>query len=377
MSRLKQITLRHLVIDQKEVVGLQFYSDETINRLVKTIPDIQWSTAYQIAFFPKTKENLNLIYRIFKGIAWINGKYYYDNKPIHTGNDHLNIDTYRQRKMPKEYKSVPEAFLRKLEVRRYSISTARAYILMFEKFLNHFPACSDPNQLNDQDIEEFLAFLAKSGKSDSYINQAVNAIKFYYEQVNMMPGRFYKIDRPKKSEKLPNIISHQQVLKMISSCPNIKHRCIIALIYSSGLRRNELINLKIKDIDSERMCITVVEGKGKKDRITLLSKSLLADLREYYKLHLPKTFLFEGFPGTQYSASSIAKIVERAGKKAGVEKKVTPHMLRHSFATTLLENGTSLRHIQKLLGHNSIQTTEIYTHVATKDFQLIKNPLDL
>ena len=191
-----------------------------------------------------------------------------------------------------------------------------------------------------------------------------------------MPGRYYQIDRPQKAEKLPEVISRKQALNMISAVSNLKHRCIIALIYSSGLRRNELVNLKIKDIDSDRMCIKVVLGKGKKDRITLLSKSLLNELREYYKLHRPKTYLFEGTPGKQYSASSIAKIVERAGKKAGVTKKVTPHMLRHSFATTLLENGTSLRHIQKLLGHNSIKTTEIYTHVATKSFAKIQSPLD-
>ena len=288
-----------------------------------------------------------------------------------------NVKSYYDRKLPSDYKAVPEAFLRKLETRRYAQSTVRTYVLMFEKFLNHFPLIEAPDQLNDQNIDEYLAYLVRTEKSDSYINQAVNAIKFYFEQVINMPGRFYQIDRPQKAEKLPEVISHEQALRMIASCSNIKHRCIISLIYSAGLRRSEIVHLKIKHIDSDRMCIKVEQGKGKKDRITLLSKSLLSDLREYYKGYRPNIYLFEGPSGLQYSASSIAKIIERAGKKAGITKKVTPHMLRHSFATTLLENGTSLRHIQQLLGHNSIKTTELYTHVASKDFQLIKNPLDL
>ena len=377
MSKLKQITLRHLLIDHKEVIGLQFYTDETIQRMIKTLPEVKWTNHHGMVYLPKSKENLNLIYQIFKGIAWINGKYYFDNKPIRSGNEKLDIEGYRRRQLPKGYKAVPESFLRKLETRRYSLSTAHAYISMFERFLNHFPEVDTPDQLNDQYIDEYLAFLVRQGKSDSYVNQAVNAIKFYFEQVINMPGRFYQVDRPQKAEKLPEVISHEQALKMIASCPNIKHRCIISLLYSTGLRRNEVLQLKIEHIDSDRMCIKVVEGKGKKDRITLLSKSLLTDLREYYKIHRPKTFLFEGPLGRQYSASSIAKIIERAGKNAGIIKKVTPHMLRHSFATTLLENGTSLRHIQQLLGHNSIKTTEIYTHVTAKDFQSIKNPLDL
>lgn len=150
----------------------------------------------------------------------------------------------------------------------------------------------------------------------------------------------------------------------------------MSLLYSAGLRRSELINLKLADIDSKRMLIRVEGAKGNKDRYTLLSKNLLNDLRLYYQQWNPKNWLFESPNRTQYSASSIRTLLGKAAKKAGVKVSVTPHMLRHSFATHLLENGTDLRNIQVLLGHNSIKTTEIYTHVAAKDFNKIKNLLD-
>ena len=166
------------------------------------------------------------------------------------------------------------------------------------------------------------------------------------------------------------------MLAIIENTNNIKHRCIVELLYSAGLRRGELINLKITDIDSGRMMIRVVDAKGNKDRYTLLSRNVLNDLRCYYRKWRPKEYLFEGPGGRQYSAKSIASIVQRAAVKAAIRKHITPHTLRHSFATHLLENGTDLRSIQALLGHNSIKTTEIYTHVAMSSFNTIKNLLD-
>ncbi|CAN0323581.1 unnamed protein product, partial [Chrysoparadoxa australica] len=176
-----------------------------------------------------------------------------------------------------------------------------------------------------------------------------------------MPNSFYSVDSPIKLETLPKVISKESVIKMIKSCKNIKHRCIISLLYSAGLRRAELLNLKISDIHSDRMMICVNQGKGKKDRYTLLSSRLLEDLRSYYRLYKPKEFLFESQSGDRYSETSVSKIVTRAAKKAGIKIRVTPHMLRHSFATHLLENGTDLRYIQTLLGHSSSRTTEVYT----------------
>ena len=157
---------------------------------------------------------------------------------------------------------------------------------------------------------------------------------------------------------------------------NQKHKCILMTIYSGGLRRSELINLKVADIDSQRMLIKVCGAKGKKDRFTLLSEKLVLELRDYYKEYTPQIWLFEGQKGGQYSATSIEKIFGQAVKRAQIRKHVTPHSLRHSFATHLLEQGTNLRYIQELLGHASSKTTEVYTRVASNALMKIKNPLD-
>ena len=191
-----------------------------------------------------------------------------------------------------------------------------------------------------------------------------------------MPNRFYSIDRPFKETRLPKVLSQEEISNIINATTNIKHKCILSLLYSSGLRRQELLNLRIEDIDSKRMMIKVRQGKGHKDRYTILSQKVLDDLRIYVKEWRPKLYLFEGRPSKQYSAVSVGKILIKACKKARIDKKVTPHMLRHSFATHLLENGTDLRYIQSLLGHNSSKTTEIYTQVTFANIQNVQSPFD-
>jgi len=204
----------------------------------------------------------------------------------------------------------------------------------------------------------------------------VNSIKFYFEIVMDMPSRMYTIERPRLEKKLPKVLSIEEVKLLIKHTNNIKHKCIVSLLYSAGLRRSELLNLRVNDIDSKRMLIFIGSAKGNKDRYTLLSEATLTDLREYFKQWRPKEFLFEGIKGNKYSPTSVANIVNKAAIKAKIRKKVTPHMLRHSFATHLLENDTDLRYIQTLLGHSSSTTTEIYTQVAVKNIQNIKSPLD-
>jgi integrase/recombinase XerD len=231
-------------------------------------------------------------------------------------------------------------------------------------------------EINEDLIRKYLQKLIQDGKSNSYVNQAVNSVKFYYEVVLGMPNRFYSIERPRSENKLPKVISKEEVLAIINATNNIKHKCIVSLLYSAGLRRSELLNLKITDIDSNRMLIRVESAKGNKDRMTLLSKYVLEDLRIYFKEHKPKKWLIEGAKGGKYSAESVVKIIKRASTKSKITQNVTPHTLRHSFATHLLENGTDLRYIQTLLGHSSSKTTEIYTHVATSSFHKIKNPMD-
>ncbi len=371
----KHITLKHLLINGEKKIGLQFYPDKVIQALVKELPNPKWSKMYQMAYIPNTKYNMDIVFDKFRGVAWLNCQFFFEHKAI-KDNEPLDIESYRSRPVNPNKRYAPNTYLSKLELKHYSANTCRVYISMFERFINYYPS-TEVNSLSEEEIRHYLRALVSEKKSDSYINQSINSIKFYYEVVLGMPNRFYSIERPRKKQKLPVVLSKEEIMLMINLTTNYKHKCIISLLYSGGLRKSELLNLKVEDIDSKRMVINIKLAKGNKDRITLLSETILNYLRTYYSIWQPKTYLFESPNGGAYSRTSIDSIVKKAARKARIEKKITPHTLRHSFATHLLENGTNLRHIQSLLGHSSSKTTEIYTHVATNHLQIIKNPLDL
>ena len=250
------------------------------------------------------------------------------------------------------------------------------HFTFFGLFINYYKKW-ELIHIHEEEKRSYLQGLVFQKKSHSYINQMINSIKFYYEIVLGMPNRFYSIERPIRKEPLPKVISLEEVGQLINGTNNIKHKCIVSLLYSSGLRRGELLNLKLNDIDSKRMIINVINGKGGKDRITILSRSVLDDLRLYFKVWNPEIYLFEGIKGKQYTGSSVSKIIRNACNKANIKRRITPHILRHSFATHLLENGTDLRQIQVLLGHSSTKTTEIYTQVAITNIKTIKSPIEL
>ncbi len=274
------------------------------------------------------------------------------------------------------YRPCPEAMLLKLKELRYSENTIKTYKSLFEELINHYPT-TDIDKIDEKKIIAFCRYLVIDRKvSASYQNQAINAIKFYYERVLGGQRKFYHLERPNKEKSLPTVLSEQEVAAILKVTENLKHKAILTIIYSAGLRISELINLKIKDIDSERKQIRVTQGKGKKDRYTLLSPKALILLREYFKIYKPKEYLFEGQEGGKYTSRSVQAFFKDACQKAGIKKKVTVHTLRHSFATHLLEHGTDLRYIQALLGHESSKTTEVYTHITTKGFDQIKSPLD-
>ncbi|MFZ9047140.1 MAG: site-specific tyrosine recombinase/integron integrase [Cyclobacteriaceae bacterium] len=372
----RQITLKHIAIDGKRMIGIQFFPDKIVQRLIKQLPEIGWSKKFGLAVLPNSSQNLHEIFESFKGIAWVNCSNFFPNRPVNVGNTELSVDSFRKRQPKEGFRYCPEEFYQTLEIRKYSLNTARIYISMFERFLNHYPENHNLMELGEEQINAYLKSLVLDHRSYSYINQSINAIKFYYEVVLGMPNRFYSVERPIRKERLPLVLSKKEVLNMIEETSYIKHRCIISLLYSAGLRVSELTNLRIEDIDSDRMSIYIRDAKGGKDRYTILSEKLLKELRQYFLLLRPKKWLFEGQNGGKYSPSSIQKIVKRTAKKAKIKKRVVPHTLRHSFATHLLESGTDLRYIQTLLGHNSSRTTEVYTHVANNVLLGIKNPLD-
>lgn len=328
-----------------------------------------------MAYIENTKENFGIVFNTFKGVVWINYNRFLTNKPVNTSNEDIDVAWFRKRKTVPEFRQCPEAYLLKLELKRYANSTVKTYVTFFELFINYHND-KELQEIDEADVRTFLQHLIQKKHSNSYVNQAINAIKFYYEVVLGMPNRFYEIERPRKESKLPTVISKEEVLSIIENTNNLKHRCIVQLLYGSGLRRSELLNLKLDHIDSNRMLVHVKDSKGKKDRLTLLSKTALNDLRLYFTKYKPRVYLFEGRNGNQYSGESVLSIVKTAAIKARIRITVTPHVLRHSFATHLLESGTDLRQIQVLLGHGSTKTTEIYTHVATNTFESIKNPLD-
>jgi len=370
----KIITLHHVQINSLAMIGLYFKQDDVLEALCKNLAGIEWDTESSMYCLPASKQNLQLIYHTYKGIAWINGsRFHYKKQGAKQTEEDINLAAQIEQ-LKKAYPLVPQNYFRELQVKNYAVNTAKAYVSSFYYFVKYFK--DQPlDSLDENDIMDYLQLLSLKGSSISLLNQVLNSIKFYYEIVKGMPNRFYKLERPRKEYTLPEVLSQEEVNRMIELTANLKHRCMLALIYSAGLRRKELLNLELKDIDSQRMAIKINGGKGKKDRFTLLSNQLLQQLRQYYKLYRPNKYLFEGEKGGVYTGSSLLKVVKNAARRAGIKRKVGVHTLRHSFATHLLERGVDLRQIQVLLGHNSIKTTEIYTHVATNSFGDLNNLL--
>lgn len=234
------------------------------------------------------------------------------------------------------------------------------------------------NTFDERKIKSYILYLKENKNySHSYISQLIGSLKFWYIKIKKLPDFEFCIVHPRKEKKLPNVLSKQEIQNIISEIQNLKHKTIIMLIYSAGLRISEAAQLKVSDINSQRGLIRVCQGKGKKDRVTLLSEKVLKALRLYYKGYKPEYWLFPGAnSGKPITTRSIQNVFERARKNANISAKATVHWLRHSFATHLLESGVDLRYIQELLGHQSSKTTEIYTHVSSKEIVKIRNPLD-
>ncbi|MCD0455073.1 site-specific integrase [Chryseobacterium sp. LC2016-27] len=270
-----------------------------------------------------------------------------------------------------------QIFRQKLKIARYSESTIKTYVSTLATF---FRAISDTAVENVDAIvvEKYLYNEIKEKNiSQSFQKHILGSIKLFYE---LMFNKKLSLSHlyPKRVEHtLPKYLNKEDILKMLNLTENLKHKSIISLLYGCGLRVSELINMKIIDIDSKSGRISIIQSKGKKDRYVMLPQTVLPLLREYFKKYSPKTYLFEGDFNEKYSARSVQQIVKKAAIKANIQKLVTPHILRHSFATHLIENGTDIRYIQELLGHNSIVTTQIYTHITDLKMKKIQSPLDI
>lgn len=253
-----------------------------------------------------------------------------------------------------------------LRIRNYSQKTIKAYVYYTKELLRFANKFSD--DINSQDIKDYLSWLSSSGRSYSVLNIAINAFKFYFNQIikrNFFAGNF-QIKRPKREKKLPTVLSKEEIICMLKQEKNLKYKLMIQILYTAGLRVGELVNLRIDDIDYNRKNIFVREGKGGKDRISILSGIVIHNLDRYLSEYQPLSHLFESQNTGEKISSRVAQYaVTKAAKKAGIKKQVSAHTLRHSFATHMLENGVNLRYIQALLGHARLETTQIYTKVAT------------
>ena len=371
MNTRPQIKLEYGTHQQQEVTLLRFEYNLPINDRLKELFGAWWSKSHGCWLISKDDFDLGLFFEGLRDLAYID----YSALKIKT-------DPMVGTKAGRDYShrsvtDLPKGYLEFLKQKRYSESTIRSYIAYFKDFIFHF-GDADLDLITQEQINNYILDLVENTQiSASQQNQRINAIKFYYEKVKSGERRSFSIERPRKSKLLPKVLSKEEIQKIILSCNNIKHKCILSLVYSAGLRRSELINLKLTDIHSDRGLVRIESAKGQKDRYSLLSSSLLKLLRAYYMRYRPQYWLFEGqSPGQPYSDSNIGKILKEASLRAGIRNRVTPHMLRHSFATHLLEQGTDLRYIQELLGHGSSKTTEIYTHVSKRFIEGIKNPLD-
>ncbi len=267
-------------------------------------------------------------------------------------------------------------FRQKLSIQRYAQSTIKTYGNCLAKFLKAFEKY-ELKDVSEKNIENYIAHLLKVEKiSDAYQKQMLGTIAKFYELIYGKKLNLFYLYPKRKKSTLPKYITQQEVKKMLEATDNLKHLCILKLLYGAGLRLSEVLNLQITDIDSENMLIHIRNGKGQKDRNVMLSPVLLSDLRAYFKEYKPRKYLFAGQTKEQYSAKSIQNIVKKTSQKAGIQRPVSPHILRHSFATHLVENGTDIRYVQELLGHTSLKTTQVYTHITDISKSKIKSPLD-
>ena len=267
--------------------------------------------------------------------------------------------------------------IREMQIRNYSKNTIQGYVASISKLTQFFNQPVEEITINQ--FKEFLHHrINVDNVSVSMVNQSISAFKIIQQDILKRDWESIKIKRPRRERKLPVVLSVGEVAALINACKNLKHRTMIMLAYSTGMRRNEIRLIKPGHIDSQRMQVRVVHGKGKKDRFTILSPKALELLRFYYQVFKPSVFLFEpaGRKDIPLSSTTLNNIVKQAAKRAGLKKEMSFHTLRHSFATHMLENGINIRIIQQFLGHTSIRTTSIYLHLAQIDPSMVRSPLD-
>lgn len=361
------INIKPLTHKGNENLALFFEKDFELIGIVKKLPGAKFSATHICWYIPKREKLLYEILTAFDGKALV------DYTALRESDSALKKEALKPND---EAKAMLRLMEQKLHLKGYAKATTKTYLDQFKSFLNFYQRY-EPSELSEAEIRNYLLYLVEKKKvSRSTQNQAINAIKFFYEIVLKQERKVYYLERPMKERRLPNVLSQEDVLKIFSVTENLKHKTMLMLIYSAGLRRGEMLRMRVPDIDIHRGTVFIKGSKGNKDRQSLLARSLVPYLTKYIEEYKPDYWLFEGEKGGPYSERSINSVLAKAVREAEIKKEVTLHTLRHSFATHLLEAGTSTRYIQVLLGHESAKTTEIYTHVSRFALDKIRSPLD-
>jgi integrase/recombinase XerD len=372
----KTIVLEKTVHREQNVYLLRFPYDRELIELAKKT-GARFSKTHTCWYVPESKETLNLLFEVFKGRAWLDIQALKKKKVRNTVHQKREKNAIELPQLSDELHADTNRFRRWLEHRNYSPRTVAVYTMCVQQFFrfHHNPA---PAEVAKEHLIAFnLGYILKQGLSTSYQNQFVNALKLYLREMYRLPIPEEDLERPRKEKKLPNVLNKEEVQAIFHAVANTKHRFVLQIIYACGLRIGELIHLQLTDIDMTRKTLHIRRSKGFKDRQIPLPKSIEKMLPHYLSMYAPKTYLIEGHEiGKPYSTKSVQIILKRAVWNAGINKPVTPHWLRHSYATHLMDAGTDTRYIQILLGHQSIKTTEIYTHVSNSQLRNITSPMD-
>lgn len=352
-------------------IGIEFPFSQEVKDHLKEFPGVKWSQTHRCYYIEYSLENQANFFEHLRKKQWyvdyselkkVKPESISEKSPSST----LDHKTFQLFKEYKEY----------LMGKRYSESTIRTYCNFIMKFLEF--QSEHPKDLIPRDIERFVEKnIAEKGYSISTHRQCISALTHFFTLFQVGEIDPENIARPAKSKYLPGVLSKEEIIDLLRATRNLKHRAILALIYSSGLRIGELLKLKLKDIDIDRRQVKINMAKGRKDRYSILAESFLPLLFNYMSTYKPKVYFVEGQNGGMYTASAVRSFLKESCLRAGITKRVTPHSLRHSYATHMLENGIDIRYIQELLGHSRPETTMIYTHVAQKDLSRIKSPLDV
>ncbi len=375
-----QIALSEGILNDTPVVYIDFAFDWKIVDLMQIYSKASYIKSEKRWFVPKDKFNLNEFFTVLSSSAFIDYSALKKNDRLFAQEVKPNR-SYKAEEIKSKLKAKAnekiKVFKRWLEQKRYGESTIKMYIHQLEIFFGYYHQI-EVEKIQKSDILNFNSeFILKNGLSSTFQNQTISALKGFYRFHFNREIDYSGILRPKKKLNLPKVFGKKDLEALFRSIKNPKQKMALELIYACGLRRSELINLKIQHIDSKRKMVSIINAKGKKDRMIPLSARLLEKMRIYYQSYKPLVYFIEGqTPGVQYSTGSLQKVFTNALRDARIKKQFTIHCLRHSFATHLLENGTDLRYIQELLGHKSSKTTEIYTHVSQQSLENIKNPFD-